>query len=393
MGDSELLGLLQNMVGGQEHDRDNSTLKNAGVNENWPFQVDCSRPVEINPAVRCNEILHLPLAPFDFAHESEHVVGSCRNRGIEAALAEGSLQSNNPSFVPICDKNIEPGMPASVRRLEASRKRRLTSVQDINSGEPSRKREKIDLCPGGQSTENDTIPRKLSGQFMMQVTEETERSSSNNVMTEPQNVISNRAFEEQETKQKVVLHAGLYHMPRTMVFESSHEAFLSLPFMLEMVPSKHPDQSCNILPAKETKKLNGIAPASCRAKGASAKARFTKNATVSKFCHVCGTRRKRGGSVGESQVEGCEIFGNRVTDSFFAECSNSLLGFCRKGICLRCLRTYDASRLTEAMNPSTTWTCLHCAGKCPMRASCKSYKRYSDIRREKSLKEKQQKRT
>lgn len=91
-----------------------------------------------------------------------------------------------------------------------------------------------------------------------------------------------------------------------------------------------------------------------------AKLRFSKNASPSKYCHVCGRS------------------GDTVP---LASCSNVHRGLCRKVVCEKCLLIYRCDKAHIAFRAKSGWVCMHCRGMCPARARCKQYKRNNMKRR------------
>ncbi len=76
----------------------------------------------------------------------------------------------------------------------------------------------------------------------------------------------------------------------------------------------------------------------------------SKAKSPSRFCHVC--------------VRPASRFG-------FLICANTSAGACRKVVCKRCFLEFNWDWHAAANDPF--WTCSHCAGTCPARASCFTY--------------------
>lgn len=92
---------------------------------------------------------------------------------------------------------------------------------------------------------------------------------------------------------------------------------------------------------------------------AKAKNRYSKGASASNYCHVCGRN---------SRIE-------------FAVCANTRLGLCRKVVCDKCLLLYQRDCYVVAKDPNVEWKCTHCRNVCPPRARCKQYTKNNHRRR------------
>lgn len=90
-----------------------------------------------------------------------------------------------------------------------------------------------------------------------------------------------------------------------------------------------------------------------------AKNRYSKGASASNYCHVCGRN---------SRIE-------------FAVCANTKVGLCRKVVCDKCLLLYERESFETSKDPRVQWKCTHCRNVCPSRARCKQYTRNNHRRR------------
>lgn len=100
----------------------------------------------------------------------------------------------------------------------------------------------------------------------------------------------------------------------------------------------------------------------------SSKNRYSKGATLSRYCHICGRN---------SRIE-------------LGQCSNFKLGLCRKVVCEKCLILYEPDSRLHALDPDSDWQCTHCREECPGRARCKQYTQNNQKRRDKSAREKEE---
>ncbi|CDF32941.1 unnamed protein product [Chondrus crispus] len=89
------------------------------------------------------------------------------------------------------------------------------------------------------------------------------------------------------------------------------------------------------------------------------KNRYSKGASASNYCHVCGRN---------SRIE-------------FAVCANTKVGLCRKVVCDKCLLLYERESFEISKDPRVKWKCTHCRNCCPPRARCKQYTRNNHRRR------------
>lgn len=96
--------------------------------------------------------------------------------------------------------------------------------------------------------------------------------------------------------------------------------------------------------------------------------RYSKGATPSRYCHICGRN---------SRIE-------------FGQCNNFKLGLCRKVICEKCLILYEPNSRDYALNPNSDWECTHCRQECPERARCKQYTQNNQRRRDKKAREREE---
>ncbi|PXF47074.1 hypothetical protein BWQ96_03151 [Gracilariopsis chorda] len=99
------------------------------------------------------------------------------------------------------------------------------------------------------------------------------------------------------------------------------------------------------------------------------KLRFSKGASASKYCHVCGRNSK---TVPVSQ------------------CANVKLGLCRKVVCEKCLIVYRTEIGRGLPQPNRPWNCTHCTGHCPRRARCHQYTK-NNLRRRMKVDSKERK--
>lgn len=99
------------------------------------------------------------------------------------------------------------------------------------------------------------------------------------------------------------------------------------------------------------------------------KLRYSKGASASKYCHICGRNSK---TVPVSQ------------------CANVRLGLCRKVVCEKCLIVYRAEIGPGLPQPNKPWNCTHCTGHCPRRARCHQYTK-NNLRRRMKVDSKERK--
>ncbi|KAI0561058.1 hypothetical protein FGB62_94g045 [Gracilaria domingensis] len=93
------------------------------------------------------------------------------------------------------------------------------------------------------------------------------------------------------------------------------------------------------------------------------KLRFSKGASASKYCHICGRNSKT---------------------VAVAQCANVRIGLCRKVVCEKCLMLHRDEIGDRCSTPRADWKCTHCEGVCPKRARCHQYTKNNLRRRMKN---------
>eukprot|EP00177_Eucheuma_denticulatum_P002431 GFKZ01004371.1.p1 GENE.GFKZ01004371.1~~GFKZ01004371.1.p1 ORF type:complete len:511 (-),score=30.84 GFKZ01004371.1:181-1713(-) len=127
----------------------------------------------------------------------------------------------------------------------------------------------------------------------------------------------------------------------------------------------HPKASTEVNPSPPKSSAGAEKVIKKMRKDSTPKNRYSKGASSSHYCHICGRK---------SRIE-------------FGRCQNVNLGLCRKVICEKCLLLYEPQHLKRALSNSEDWTCTHCRNECPQVARCKQYAKNNQKRREKKARQ------
>ncbi|CDF39613.1 unnamed protein product [Chondrus crispus] len=142
-------------------------------------------------------------------------------------------------------------------------------------------------------------------------------------------------------------HSGL------MVYNTAMTATSADPSLMHRVPSALSVES-SVTQASGQVGIQEAPQAATKSKN-----RYSKGASASNYCHVCGRN---------SRIE-------------FAVCANTKVGLCRKVVCDKCLLLYERESFVTSKDPRVKWKCTHCRNCCPPRARCKQYTRNNHRRR------------